>query len=83
VKTLALVVVVVLAGCGHIPKADPTGVPPAWPAPSASVKSAPGTPLPSETPETPRPNEKPPNEKPVIPPLKREVLPPSTPPPQT
>jgi hypothetical protein len=76
VKTLALVVL--LAGCGHIPKADPTGVPPPWPATSAPVKSAPGAPAPSEAPEPPRQNE-----KPVVPPLKRELLPPPAPPPQT
>jgi hypothetical protein len=57
-------VVVLLVGCGHIPKGDPAGVPPPWPATPAPVKSAP-----------PPPAEKTDEKKPLQPPLK--ALPPS------
>jgi hypothetical protein len=59
-----LFLVVLLGGCGHIPKADPAGVPPPWPPAPAAVK----TPSPAPPPE--------PETKPLVPPLKPDLQPP-------
>jgi hypothetical protein len=59
-----------LAGCGHIPKANPEGVPPPWPANPSPVRTHP----------LPPSEEAPPPKKPITPPLKPDLLPPPTPP---
>lgn len=43
-----LALLLLLAGCGHIPPADPAGVPPPWPAPDPPVRKATPPPPPSE-----------------------------------
>jgi hypothetical protein len=63
-KLLVLMAFAVFLGCGHIPKADPSGVPPPWPPAPAAVKTPPPAP-PAE-----------PENKPLVPPLKPDLQPP-------
>jgi hypothetical protein len=71
-----LLAVILLAGCAPIPKPDTTQLPPVWPSAPASARPAPveHAPAPAASPE-PEPSKKTP-----VPPLKQEVIPPSTPP---
>jgi hypothetical protein len=63
----AILLMGLLAGCGHIAPVVTEGVPPPWPAPDAPVVQR-------ATPVLPAPAE--PKARPVVPPLKREVAPP-------